>query len=150
MPNLTVDEVLKWAIEREDNAYKVYRGILNKIEDPGARAMISQLAEEELGHKTALQKLDPSKLRDVHPQKIQDLKIAEYLENRALTDVSNLQDVLVFAMKREKEAHEFYTKLATVVTDSEVKKLLELLAQEELRHKRDVEAFYDDVIYQED
>ncbi|MFN3468031.1 MAG: ferritin family protein, partial [Candidatus Brocadiales bacterium] len=146
MPNLTVEEVLKWAIEREDNAYKTYRSVLNKIEDPGARAMISQLADEELGHKTALQKLDPSRLRDVHPQKIQDLKIAEYLKNRALTEVSSLQDVLVFAMKREKEAHEFYTRLAAAVSDPEVKNILELLAQEELRHKRDVEAFYDDVI----
>jgi rubrerythrin len=150
MPKLTVEEVLRWAIEREDNAYKVYSGILSKIEDPGARAMISQLAEEELGHKARLENLDPSKLRDVHPQKIQDLKIAEYLKNRELTEFSSLQDVLIFAMKREKESHEFYTMLAAAVGDAEVKKLLELLAQEELRHKRDVEAFYDDVIYQED
>ena len=150
MPNLTLDEVLKWAIEREDNAHKVYSSIINKIEDPGAKAMISQLAEEELRHKTALQGLDRSKLKDVHPQKIQDLKIAEYLKNRTLTEASSLQDVLVFAMKQEKEAHEFYTKLAAVINDPEVKNLLELLAQEELRHKRDVEAFYDDVIYQED
>ncbi len=150
MPNLTVDDVLKWAIEREDHSYKVYSGVLNKIEDPGARAMISQLAEEELRHKTTLQELDPSQLKDVHPQKIQDLKIAEYLKSRTLTEASTLQDVLVFAMQREKEAHEFYVKLASAVSNSEVKKLLELLAQEELRHKRDVEAFYDDVIYQED
>lgn len=148
--NLTADEILKCAIEREDTSYKVYSSIIDKIEDPGAKAMVSQLAEEELRHKTMLERLDPSKLRDLHPQKIQDLKIAEYLKDRTITEVSSLQDVLIFAMKREKEAHELYTKLATVVSDPEVKKLLELLAQEELRHKRDVEAFYDDVIYQED
>ncbi len=148
--NLTINEILKWAIAQEDHSYKVYNGIIDKIEDPGAKAMLSQLAEEELGHKESLERLDPSKLKDVHPQKIQDLKIAEYLKDRALTEVSTLQDVLVFAMKREKEAHEFYTKLATAVSDSEVKDLLELLAKEELRHKRDVEALYDDVIYQED
>ncbi|HHT9120427.1 MAG TPA: ferritin-like domain-containing protein [Candidatus Hypogeohydataceae bacterium YC41] len=148
--NLTINEILKWAIAQEDHSYKVYSGVIDKIEDPGAKAMLSQLAEEELGHKESLERLDPSKLKDVHPQKIQDLKIAEYLKDRALTEVSTLQDVLVFAMKREKEAHEFYTKLATAVSDSEVKDLLELLAKEELRHKRDVEALYDDVIYQED
>jgi rubrerythrin len=147
---LTIDDVLKWAIEREDHSYQVYSSVLDKIEDPGARALISQLAEEELGHKASLEVLDPSKLKDIHPQKIQDLKIAEYLKDRTLTEVSTLQDVLIFAMKREKEAHEFYTKLAEAVSDSEVKNILEVLAQEELRHKRDVEAFYDDVIYQED
>jgi rubrerythrin len=147
---LTVDEILKWAIEREDASYKVYKGILDKIEDPGAKAMVSQLAKEELGHKAVLKGMDPSKLRDLHPKKIQDLRIAEYLKDRTVTEVSSLQDVLVFAMKREKEAHEFYVRLAEAVSDPEVKNLLEVLAEEELRHKRDVEAFYDDVIYQED
>ncbi len=150
MSPLTIDEIIKWSIEREETAYNVYRGILDKVEDPGARAMLSQLAEEELAHKRKLERLDTTRLTDVHPKKIQDLKIAEYLKDRTLSELSTLQDVLVFAMKREKESYEFYVKLASVVGDPEIKKLLELLAQEELRHKRDVEAFYDDIIYQED
>lgn len=147
---ITVDDIIRLAIEKEENAYKLYSGILNKISDPGAKAMISQLAQEELEHKEALKKLDKKKLKKVEPKKIEDLKIAEFLEDRTITETSNLQDVLVFAMKREKEAYEFYSKFAQEVTDPGLKKVLESFAQQELKHKRDIETFYDDVIYQED
>lgn len=150
MKDITAEDVLKWAIEREDAAHKLYRGALDKINDPGARAMISQLAEEELSHKESLEKLSIERLKELRPQKIEDLKIAEYLKNRELMETSTLQDVLVFAMKREKEAHDFYTRFALAIKEPEVKKVLEALAQQELRHKRDIEAFYDEVIYQED
>lgn len=147
---ITVDDIIRLAIEKEENAYKLYSGILNKISDPGAKAMISQLAQEELEHKEALKKLDKKKLKKVAPKKIEDLKIAEFLKDRDITETSNLQDVLVFAMKREKEAYEFYSKFAQEVTDTGLKKVLESFAQQELKHKRDIETFYDDVIYQED
>lgn len=147
---ITVDDIIRLAIEKEENAYKLYSGILNKISDPGAKAMISQLAQEELEHKEALKKLDKKKLKKVEPKKIEDLKIAEFLKDRTITETSNLQDVLVFAMKREKEAYEFYSKFAQEVTDTGLKKVLESFAQQELKHKRDIETFYDDVIYQED
>lgn len=147
---ITVDDIIRLAIEKEENAYKLYRGMLNKISDPGAKAMISQLAQEELEHKEALKKLDKKKLKNVEPKKVEDLKIAEFLKDRTITETSTLQDVLVFAMKREKEAHEFYSKFAQEVTDTGLKKVLESFAQQELKHKRDIETFYDDVIYQED
>lgn len=147
---ITVKDVIEWAIEREENAYKLYSGILDKINDPGAKAMISQLAKEELSHKESLEKLSVKKLKNLKAQKIQDLKIAEYLKDRAITEASTLQDVLIFAMKREKEAYDFYTRFAEEIGNPDVKDILEALAQQELRHKRDIEAFYDDVIYQED
>ncbi len=112
--------------------------------------MISKLAEEERSHKEALERLNIEKLAGMGSQKIQDLKIAEYLQDRKITDTSSLQDVLVFAMKREKEAYDFYTRFAAEMSDLEVKNILEAFAQEELKHKRDLETFYDDVIYQED
>lgn len=148
--SITVDDVIKMAIEKEDNAYKLYSGMLDKITDPGAKAMLSKLAEEERSHKNALEKLSIEKLSRMGSQKVQDLKIAEYLKDREISDSSSLQDVLVFAMKREKEAHDFYIRFASEVGDLEVKNILEAFAQEEMRHKRDLENFYDDVIYQED
>ncbi|MFQ5863441.1 MAG: ferritin family protein [Candidatus Brocadiales bacterium] len=148
--SITIDDIIKLAIEKEDNAYKLYSGVLDKINDPGAKAMISQLAKEELEHKEALEKLDVEKVKKVEPQKIEDLKIAEFLQDREIRDTSSLQDVLVFAMKREKEAYEFYSKFAAEMVDPDIKNVLESFAQQEKKHKRDIEAFYDDVIYQED
>ncbi|MCQ4575067.1 MAG: ferritin family protein [Candidatus Brocadiales bacterium] len=148
--SITVDDVIKVAIEKEENAYNLYRGMLDKINDPGAKAMVSKLAEEERSHKNALERLDLKKLQKLGSKKVEDLKIVEYLQDRVITDTSSLQDVLVFAMKREKEAHEFYSRFASEMPDLEVKNILEALAQEELKHKRDLEVFYDDVIYQED
>ncbi|MFQ5956336.1 MAG: ferritin family protein [Candidatus Brocadiales bacterium] len=148
--SITVEDIIKLAIEKEYHAYKLYSGVLDRIHDPGARAMVSQLAKEELEHKEALEKLDTKKLKGLKPKKVEDLRIAEFLKDREITDTSSLQDVLVFAMKREKESYEFYSKFASEMVDPDIKNVLEAFAQQELKHKRDIETFYDDVIYQED
>ncbi|MEE9558063.1 MAG: ferritin family protein, partial [Candidatus Brocadiales bacterium] len=71
---ITVDDVIKLAIEKEEAAYKLYSGILDKITDPGAREMVSELAKEERLHVEILQKLDAEKIRGHKPKKIEDLK----------------------------------------------------------------------------
>lgn len=146
----TVAEILKQALAKEKEAYKVYSDAQKIVKDPGAKKLISDLAKEELGHVRHLERYKTEGLQLQEMKKIQDLRISDYLVEKELTPDADLQDVLVFAMKREQEAHEFYLKMSKAVDESDAKRLFEILAQEELSHKNRLEIFYDDVIYKED
>jgi rubrerythrin len=52
------------------------------------------------------------------------------------------KDVFLVAAEREKASHEFYTKLAALQPEGELKQLLAKLAQEELAHKEKAEYLY--------
>ena len=53
---------------------------------------------------------------------------------------NSVEEVLVFAIERETEAHDFYTELAERVENPALKKALEGFAFEELGHKMKLEA----------
>ncbi len=146
----TVAEILKQALAKEKEAHKVYSDALKIVKDPGARKLISDLAKEELGHVRYLERYKTEGLQLREMKKIQDLRISDYLVEKELSPDMNLQDVLIFAMKREQKAHEFYLNLSKAVDDADAKRLFDILAQEELSHKNRLETFYDDVIYKED
>ena len=86
----------------------------------------------------------PGKVEAAHIASVPDLRIADYTDNVDVTPGMDYQDVLVVAMKREEKAHNLYTALASNTSDGGLKKLFELLAHEEARHKLALEKEYDD------
>lgn len=146
----TVAEILKQALAKEKEAHKVYSNASKTIKDPGAKKLIGELAKEELKHVRRLEQYKTEGLQSREMKKIQDLRISDYLVDKELTPNMNLQDVLIFAMKREQKAHEFYLNMSKAVDEADTKRLFDVLAQEELSHKNRLETFYDDVIYKED
>ncbi len=76
--------------------------------------------------------------------------ISEYLTGGETLEGAGLQDMLIFAMKREQQSIEFYSRLMSVMRDEIAKRMCERLVQEELRHKLRLEIFYDDFFYGED
>ena len=60
-------------------------------------------------------------------------------------------DIVLFAAKREKAAFDLYTDLARIyVSIPDIKKIFDVLAQEEAYHKLKLEREYDEVVYKED
>ncbi len=76
--------------------------------------------------------------------------ISEYLTGGDTLEGAGLQDLLVFAMKREQQAVEFYSQMMGVMRDETAKRLCERLVHEELKHKLRLEQFYDKLFYGED
>ncbi len=56
---------------------------------------------------------------------------------------------MIFAIKAEMKAYELYTNLEKLYTEPDEKALFTQLANEELKHKNDLEKAYDDEIYKE-
>jgi rubrerythrin len=73
----------------------------------------------------------------------QDLKSAEYLEDRPLDPDAGLQDIVIYAMHREEEARDFYRRMADSAPGAELRELFGKLAAMERSHKGRLEEFYE-------
>jgi rubrerythrin len=148
-----VKEIIKRAIKNEEDSYALYISASQRVKDPATRVGLDDLANQEKQHKAKLEALLAGKLawatRLSQREKTKDLKIGEYLEAKPIAKGSSLQDVLIFAMKREEATGAFYTQMAGLVDPGPEKDLFELLAKEEGKHKTYVESIYEDVVYKE-
>ena len=147
-----LSELLDTAMYKEIASQAFYIAGQRKTQDQGAKALMKELAEEELKHSQFLKdikekRLDKSSWRR---DEVPNLRISEYLTGGETLEGAGLQDTLIFAMKREQQSIEFYSRLMSVMSDETAKRLCERLVQNELRHKLRLEIFYDDFFYGED
>ena len=151
--HMTVEGIIQRAIRFEENAYDFYTGASEMVKLPHVRDMLNELAGEEVKHKEKLEGLLAGDTEQIvaakQRPKIQDLKLADYLVAPPLDEGATIQDVLMTAMQREKNSHEFYNLMAGIAASESAKDLFQFLAQEELGHKNKVEVLYDDIIYKE-
>jgi hypothetical protein len=99
-----------------------------------------------LRHKGKLKSVKKGEKLLSSQQKVQDLKLGDYLVDIEPEGDLTLQDAMIVAMKREKAAYRLYSDLAQKVVDPEMKDLFLGLAQEEAKHKLYFETQYDDQI----
>ncbi len=151
---MTVEEILRKAIQGEVEAYELYTKTVEMVEAEHIKTLLRELAEEELGHKTALEKMLinpdelPGQVEKLKAAPIEDFKIADHLVVQPLRPDATFQDVCIFAAKKEQQSHELYRGLAAQST-GQARDLLEAMAKDELRHKNLVEGWYEEVVYQE-
>jgi len=143
------DDILDYAIGREQEAHDFYLALANRVTRPGMKELFSHFAGEELGHKRKLEGVKAGRLSAGSSKKVQDLKIAEYVVDVEESPNMELQDALILAMKREKASFRLYTDLSASVEEPELSELFLALAQEEAKHKLRFEVEYDDVILAE-
>ena len=149
MSDTNFEEIIDFAIEEEVKAYKLYEETAQKVNDNRLTPMLKDIANMERGHEAKLRALKAGKPVKVGSEKIQDLKIGDYLVDVDLNENSSIQDIMIFAIKAEMKAYELYTNLEKLYTEPEEKALFAQLANEELKHKNDLEKAYDDEIYKE-
>jgi len=151
---MTIEEILREAIQGEVESHQLYTGAVDLVESEHIRTLLRELAQEESGHKAALEKMlaNPEKIsgqvRTLQQMTVEDYRIADHLIARPLGPNATFQDVCIFAAKKEQQSHELYRDLAAQNT-GEARDLLEAMAKDELRHKNLVEGWYEEVVYQE-
>ncbi len=142
----SVEEILDYAMEREQESHDFYSGLADKMNKPHMRTVFEQFAKEELGHKAKLQRVKDGKKLIPSKGRVMDLKMADYLVAGETSSDMDYQQALIIAMKKEKAAFRLYSDLALKVEDESVSELFLGLAQEEAKHKLRFELEYDDVI----
>ena len=149
MTKSIADDVLDFAIAREQEAHDFYEDLANRSKRPGVKELFEQFAQEELGHKRKLEAIKEGQLSTPSLQPVTDLKIADYTVQVEVTENLGYQDALILAMKREKAAFRLYTDLAKMISEPTMRATFAALAQEEAKHKLRFEVEYDDVILTE-
>ena len=106
------------------------------------------MASEESKHAGILLKMKESgwEPRDLNTAVLTDLKLSDYLQGPDTLVGAGLQDVLIFAMKREEQSVVFYSRLMSVFRLEAAKLLCARLAQEELKHKMRLEMEYQELL----
>lgn len=137
-------QLIDTAIKREEEAFDFYMGILGKINDGHVIETIEEIAEEEKKHKAFLVKYRDEQWspKNLKMSDVTYYKIAEYQEEPEIKSNMKSEDVYLAASHRELRSYNFYTELAGLHPDSEVKELLLKMANEELRHKEKMEYLY--------
>jgi rubrerythrin len=150
----TVESILREAIEGEIASNQLYMSAVDLVRAENVRETLRQLAQEELGHKVALEKMlaNPGQVRwqvrRLQSAPIEDYGIGDHLVVKPLGPDSTFQDVCIFASKKEQASHEMYRDLA-LQNEGPVAELFDAMSKDELRHKNLVERWYEEVIYRD-
>ena len=143
-------ELLDTAIYKEVASEAFYTALKEKTGDPGARALMEELAEEEKKHVRWLTDFkDKGPKKTWHRRIAAELKIGEYLNAPESLEGAGLQDTLVFAIKREQQSVDFYSRMTGSLGSQSAKSLCRKLVNEELRHKTKLEVLYDDLFLED-
>ncbi|MDF7824312.1 ferritin family protein [Pontiellaceae bacterium B12227] len=140
----SVEAVLDFAIEREQEAVDFYEGLAEQADNAALEKTLTAFARVEAGHK---QKLIVAKTYGAVVESrgtVVDMKVGDYLVPVQAGPNMTLQDALIIAMKREKAAMDMYTDLAAIVDDSDLNALFTKLAREEATHKLTFETSYEE------
>jgi len=149
----TVEAILAQAIAMEVQAARMYENAADRSATEPIRDRLLEIAGQEWAHKAKLEAIQTGNvrwaLRQAKADAVPDLRISDHLLGGSLDPDADYQDVLIFAARREKTAHDFYTAMAEKVEDELIRNVFEMLAAEELRHKYLLEKTYEELAYQD-
>ena len=150
--NWTIEKALQTGAEMELESYTLYTETAKKARYPGAKKLLEEIAQDEKRHREYFLKglKDPSNIKiKALDEKIPDLKITDQLVKVPLDPEADYPQILIFAAQREKATHDFYVQIARKFRDTDMGKMFNNFATEELKHKYLLEKEYDDVVLAE-
>ena len=148
----SVDEIINFATKREKEAVDFYTYLSKEAALPALQETFKRFAQEEEKHVTFMQDMagNKEKIDSYEFAKIPDLKISDYIVAIEYKEGMPMQEILKLAMKREKKAVKLYTIMADKTDNENVKKVFNILVQEESKHKFALDSLYDDYLAGQD
>jgi len=147
----TVKDAIAVAVKKEVRAYNLYMNTSKKVKSPGTKAMLIELAEEEKRHQKILENVVAEEKYDGLGADIPktSLGIADFLVATEITENATPQEVMIFGMKEEEKAFNFYTDLKAHFSGTDLETLFDKLAEEERGHKIKFEREYEENVLRE-
>lgn len=144
-----LEDTIKLAIKREEEAFAFYTSLYNKIEDKEAKETLKFLAGEEKRHKEFLVNYLNGQYGDsgLRMSSVVNYKIAEHLEKPDIKKDMASKDVYLVAAHREANSYNFYMALAGEHPDGDTRSMLLRMANEELKHKEKMEYLYSNTAF---
>ena len=131
----TTCDVIRLAIQREEEAYSFFMAMSKAIKSLGIASMFKDLAKEELEHKEKL-KLELMKLGEV----VREDKPSKLMEDLFYIEADEFEqidyaDMLRLCIEKEDISFRLYLNLASQIHNEDSREALLAMAEEELRHK---------------
>jgi len=145
----TAADILRFAIDREIEAARLYEDMARRARNESSRTMLLGLAAEEREHRRRLEQWTASPGAPWPEDAGRDLRITDSLPDEPWREDMPWADLLIYAAKKEARAMELYARLASITSDPQARRLMELLAAQEKDHKRRLEKEYDDRVLAE-
>lgn len=149
MSFITLKQVIDFAVEREEEAFQLYKRAAELTESTGARKLFEELAAEEAMHKEVFSRIEPDKIADHNSCTLPEATIGQYLRTKGFRPDMTYQDILTYALKAEDEAYQLYKSAAGMTEDPKLQKVLLTFAEVELGHRRKIEGLYNDKVMTE-
>ncbi|MHC4623077.1 MAG: ferritin family protein [Planctomycetota bacterium] len=148
----SVDEILDFAVFREAEAHEFYKALAGRAENPAMAELILEFARDELEHKAKLElelmkrgSVVSEEQRAEEARELDGFTMADHIAEDGQPLHMNYEDLLLLGMQKEKASFRLYVELAAIVKDAELRETLLSLAEEEARHKVQLEIDYDDL-----
>ncbi len=147
----TIEDILNTAVSFEKTAWVFYTQLAPKV-SKRIRWLVEELAEEEQRHFELFNSLvgredleEQMRISVQTPES--DGRFTDCLHVPELGDTPDDQEVMLYAIGREKAAMEQYRALADSTQPGAIHDLFEFLANEETKHKAELEKLYYELIH---
>ncbi len=148
---VTPKEMLDVAIQLEERGREFYATAADLVRHPGARELLRELAEDEVGHADLFRGIQAREDYEslATGRAPQDLRLADYLVASNLGPDSTPQDILVTAIQMEQAAVSLFSAWLDLYRGTDIETLIQGLVLEERRHKARLEAAYHDLFLED-
>lgn len=149
----SIEEILEFAISKEQASVQFYKDLASQMNDAATRSLFETLIRNEQNHIDSLQ-LELNKLG--HTVKLEENAAPSvYLwEERLEMDDRARQmgfiDALVLGIQKERAAFRLYAQILGVTKNEQFAKVFMELAEEEMRHVIQLEREYDVITHHRD
>ncbi len=147
----TLEDVLNVAIDFERTARDFYTDMIPKV-SKNIRYLVEELAAEEQEHFSLFTELlEREDLVQVLTTEIErpasDHRFSDCVHLPEMGEQPDDQEILQYAMMREHAAMEQYSALAESTPEGAVRTLFQFLANEETKHKVELEKLYYQIVH---
>ena len=142
----SIKKILKFAISREIEAYRLYRSIAAIVKNPKLKTSIEELAKEELEHKSKLE-FEIQRIGETVDieQNYDEFEPADYIDQNTKVDFID-KNILDIAIAKEDLSFKLYSNVLPDVRDEQLKNTLTNLAKDEAKHKQRLEIKYNEIL----
>ena len=145
--SMDMSGIVEMCINQEQQAIDLYTLARDQAKDESARQKFQELVDMETVHKVSLSNFEIENYIELPPA---DLKVTDYLMEPELKDNMTTQEIIILAAKREDKTARMYQDLADHFNfDKKLNTFFQMMADEELRHKHDLETEYENEFLQE-
>ncbi|NLI98924.1 ferritin family protein [bacterium] len=139
----SIEDVLDFAREKEQDAYDFYLELAGRMLDAGMKKLFSELAKQEIRHRIVITEMRKGNVEIASHPKIKNLELEKALLTTEKSKSLAIENAMLLALERERGSHKLYSDLAQIVEDRELQNIFKNLAADELEHQTSIQGVYE-------